>query len=110
MKYLILYGMHKNTSGQLMPLYDEARKLDRCAIILFEDAILEAIRSYSREDHSSVTQLQAILKLNIPVYCIQEDLEARGFGSQHLLDGIRTISYLDSMTLIEQAEKLISWL
>ena len=110
MKYLILYGMHKMPTTQTMQLYDEVRRLTRCVIILFEDAVLGALRSFSRVDHSSVNQIETILKLNIPVYCIQEDFEARGFESQQLLEGVHPISYLDSITLIEQAEKLISWL
>lgn len=101
-KNLILYGH----SGFDLHNYKSLTKITNnsaeCIVVLMEDGVNGLIKS--SEPYND------ILEKNIPLYCVVEDLEARGFETSQLKSGINQLTYLELIDLIETSDRIISLL
>lgn len=103
-KTLILYG----TSGFMSCVLDRmspiAEQLQDAGVVLMEDATIGTSKA------SKPTPYQRLIDQKIPLFCVVEDLEARGFAQDLLLDQIKPVSYGDVIDMIEQADRVVSWI
>lgn len=101
---LVLYGFSGYDESQRKNMTGIITKLEHPGIVLLEDAVIGSLKVGDEHPYSE------LLEKNIPVYCVMEDLKARGMNSDKLEDGIRSINFSDLMNLIEETQRLISWL
>lgn len=69
------------------------------SILLFEDGVYAAL-SGGFSDSSSIT---------VPVFVLEEDLNARGLAQQTLTPGITRVTYSDFVKLTEQHKNFCAW-
>ena len=103
-KNLILYGKSGFISSMLDSMAPIAEQLPDAGVVLMEDAIIGTSKA------SKPTPYQRLIEQKVPLYCVIEDLEARGFDRDALLDQIKPVSYADVIDMIEQAGRVVSWL
>jgi len=100
-KHLILFGSSGFDVPKVSELTTTLANLEDSAIVLMQDAV---IGSHTSEPY------QNLRSMNIPIYVLKEDYEARGFAINNLASGMTQVSYLGLVDLIDSAEKVISWL
>ncbi len=112
-KNLILFGH----SGFDLHNYESLTKITNNSteniVILMEDGVNGVIKPstiQSTDVASNFEPYKDILEKNIPVYCVVEDLEARGFNLSQLKSGINQLTYLELIDLIETSNQIISLL
>jgi sulfur relay protein TusB/DsrH len=103
-KNLILYGTSGFMSSYLDSMSPIAEGLSDAGVILMEDATIGTSKT------SNPTPYQRLIEHKVPLYCVVEDLEARGFTPESLLEHIKPVSYGDVIDMIEQADRVVSWL
>jgi len=101
-KNLILYSFSGYNEAQRNQIDQIAPRLEDGAVVLLEDAVIGSTQKNS--------PYQTLLNAKIPVYCITEDLEARGSTIQQLDPRITTLSYGGLIDLIAQSIRIISWM
>lgn len=103
-KNLIIYGFSGFNHDQKNRMQTIAVGLEDCAVALLEDAVIGAEKNGTENPYAD------LINKNISFYCVVEDLKARGMDPQKLSEGISPIGYVDLIDLIDQTEKIISWL
>lgn len=103
-KNLVLYGFSGFFHCQRNRLQSIISGLEDTAVVLMEDAVIGTAKTGNIGPYASLKGENVIL------YCLSEDLNARGFDQNNLESGIKPINYAKLMDLIEKSEKLISWL
>lgn len=101
---LVLFGYSGYDDKQRNNLTSIVTKLEQPGIVLLEDAVIGSLKTGEIHPYSE------LLKKGVSIYCMIEDLEARGMNSSDLEDRISPISFSDLMDLIEESQRLISWL
>ncbi|MHA1166717.1 MAG: DsrH/TusB family sulfur metabolism protein [Candidatus Hodarchaeales archaeon] len=101
---LVLYGYSGYDEYQRKNLASIALKLQNAGIVLLEDAVIGSLKVGSEHPYAGFVEEK------IPLYCVVEDLEARGMNSSLLEDGIKPITFSELIDLIEESQRLISWL
>jgi len=101
-KNLILFGHSGFDLSNYMSLTKIAYNTVDCIVVLMEDGVNGLTKS--SEPYND------ILEKNIPLYCVVEDLEARGFEKSQLKSGINHLTYLELINLIETSNRVISLL
>lgn len=94
---LILYGK-SITIAETESLKLLSEQLNDCDIVLMEDASIGAV---SKKELSLSSK---------NLYCMIEDLEARGFSKSQMLEQVKPITYTDLIDLIESTKRVISLL
>ena len=94
---LILYGKSFNIA-ETENLVLLSEKLPECDIVLMEDASIGAVSN------------NGISLSSQNLYCLVEDLEARGFSKSQMLEQVKPITYLNLIDLIESTKRVISLL
>jgi sulfur relay protein TusB/DsrH len=107
-KNLILYGQSGFNCNMAKKLETIAVNLDDCIVALMEDASLGTVKSLT--DNIGESRYAKIQDQKVNLVVLQEDLVARGYTSDNLIDGIKPVSYLDLVDLIESADRVISWI
>lgn len=103
-KNLVLYGFSGFYHCQRNRLQSVISGLEDIAVVLMEDAVIGTAKTEKNGPYSSLKDEK------ITLYCLLEDLNARGIDQNNLETGINPISYSMLIDLIENSEKLISWL
>jgi sulfur relay protein TusB/DsrH len=103
-KNLVLYGFSGFYHCQRNRLQSAITGLEDTAVVLMEDAVIGTVKTEKNGPYSSLKDEK------ITLYCLSEDLNARGIDQSNLEPGISPITYDKLIDLIENSEKLISWL
>lgn len=74
------------------------------ALLLIEDGVYGAV------ENTAVSQLLASRLGQLKVYVLNEDLQARGIGSERLIAGITPVDYPGFVELVAQCHATQSWL
>lgn len=101
---LVLYGFSGYDENQRKRLNDIIINLDNPRIVLLEDAVIGSLDVGDKRPYSE------LLASKIPIYCVKEDLQARGMDYNKLVKEIKSINYSELIDLIEGAKRLLSWL
>jgi sulfur relay protein TusB/DsrH len=112
-KNLILFGYSGFNLSNYRSLTKIANNTADCSVVLMEDGVNGVIKSLTIQNADATSDFQPykdILEKNIPVYCVVEDLEARGFETSQLKSGINQLTYLELIDLIETSNLIISLL
>lgn len=100
---LILFGYSGFDVVQKEKMSLIAKGLPNCSIVLMQDAVIGT--------NSTGTQAyEQIIAEGTEVYCLNEDLQARGMEESKISSGLKVINYGQLIDLIEKATRLISWL
>ncbi|MBK1648007.1 sulfurtransferase complex subunit TusB [Rhabdochromatium marinum] len=78
--------------------------LDGASVLLLEDGVYGALRGSAAAE--SVERALASVK----VYVLGEDLKARGFGEDRLINGISVVDYAGFVDLAAEADAVQAWL
>lgn len=112
-KNLILFGH----SGFDLTNYKSLTKISYnsadSVVVLLEDGVNGVIKTSNIQNENAVSDFEPykeIFEKNIPLYCVIEDFEARGFELSQLKTGIKPLSYLELIDLIETSDRVISLL
>ena len=103
-KNLVLYGFSGFYHCQRNRLQSTISGLEDTAVVLMEDAVIGTTKT------GKIGPYASLIDEKITLYCLSEDLNARGIDQNNLEPGISPISYAKLIDLIENSEKLISWL
>lgn len=112
-KNLILFGHSGFDLSNYQSLTKIAYNSAECAIVLMEDGVNGVIKASNIQNENTTSDFEPykeILEKNIPLYCVVEDLEARGFELSQLKSGIKQLSYIELIDLIETSNRVISLL
>lgn len=101
-KNLILYSFSGYNEAQRKQIEHIAPKLEDSALVLLEDAVIGS----TQKD----TPYRILLDAKVPIYCVTEDLEARGSTTKQLDSRITILSYSGLIDLIAQSTRIISWM
>jgi len=110
---LILFGHSGFDLTNYKSLTKIAYNSTDCVVVLIEDGANGVINSFGNQNENIASDFKPykeILEKNIPLYCVVEDLEARGFEQSQLKSGINPLSYLELIDLIETSDRVISLL
>ena len=77
---------------------------DGSSVLLIEDGVVGAIKD------SSVAGLLTSAVSSKDVYVLDEDLSARGFNKENLVEGIKTVNYAGFVELTVKNDNVQSWL
>ena len=78
--------------------------LDGSTVLLIEDAVVGAVKNSACSD--TVAKAVASKK----VYVLEPDLNARGFTTDSIIDGIKTVDYAGFVELTTTNDNVQSWL
>ena len=112
-KNLILFGHSGFDLSNYNSLTKIAYNSTDCVIVLMEDGVNGVIKSSNFQNENAASDFKPykeILEKNIPLYCVVEDLEARGFEQSQLKSGINPLSYIELIDLLETSDRVISLL
>ena len=112
-KNLILFGYSGFDLINHQSLTKITNNSAECIVVLMEDGVNGVIKTSNNQNINIASDFEPykeILEKNIPLYCVIEDLEARGFGLIQLKSGINPLSYLELIDLIETSNRVISLL
>ena len=112
-KNLILFGHSGFDLSNYQNLTKIAYNTVDCIIVLMEDGINGVVKSSTIQNTDATSDFEPykdILEKNIPLYCVVEDLEARGFEASQIKAGINQLTYLELIDLIETSNRIISLL
>ncbi|MHA1476244.1 MAG: DsrH/TusB family sulfur metabolism protein [Promethearchaeota archaeon] len=112
-KNLILFGHSGFDLSNYQSLTKIAYNSTDCVIVLMEDGVNGVIKTSNIQNENMATDFKPykeILEKNIPLYCVVEDLEARGLELTQLKSGIKPLSYVELIDLIETSNRVISLL
>ena len=112
-KNLILFGHSGFDLSNYQNLTKIAYNSTDCVVVLMEDGVNGVMKSSNFQNENATSNFKPykeIIEKNIPLYCVVEDLEARGFELTQLKSGIKPLSYLELIDLIETSNRVISLL
>ena len=109
-KNLILYGQSGFTSCHTTNLAEFVSGLEESAVVLMEDGVNGVVKPIGAEMTEGHLPYHELIQMNIPIYCIHEDVESRGGNLDNLVSGIKSITYSDLIDKIDEADRVISWL
>ncbi len=75
-----------------------------CSILLIEDAVVGSLKGTAVAD--KLTEAMATRDF----YVLEEDLKARGFSSDSVLEGVKTVDYPGFVELTVKNDNVQSWL
>ena len=112
-KNLILFGHSGFDLTNYKSLTKIAHNTVDSIVVLMEDGVNGVIKSSAIQNENTTSDLEPyneIIEKNIPLYCVIEDLEARGFEISQLKAEIKPLYYLELIDLIETSNRVISLL
>ena len=112
-KNLILFGHSGFDLNNYKSLTKITNNTTESLVVLMEDGVNGVIKSSTIQNTDATSDFEPykdILEKNIPLYCVVEDLEARGFKSAQLKSGINQLTYSELIDLIETSNRVISLL
>ena len=77
---------------------------DGSSILFIEDGVYGATNGTSLSDRVSAAMD------NIKIYVLGEDLAARGFGEDHLIEGVSVVDYSGFVSLVADHDTNQAWL
>ncbi|MDY6959792.1 MAG: DsrE family protein [Halobacteriota archaeon] len=100
------YGTEDAFAGLRLALSQIAGGVvDKSDVILIEDGVFNAIkaqRSDAIEMPSNVEATEDLLDMGCTVYCVSEDLKARGIANDKLMEGLSIISKVEVSDLVSE--------
>ena len=104
MEKLALYG-YSGFDNQNMELFKKTLlPSDGLHVILMQEAVVGSLKTGFSSYYDD------LISQGTKIYCVKEDLHARGFSDSDLKEEIEIVDYGQVIDHIEQSKKLISWL
>ncbi|MHA2430482.1 MAG: sulfurtransferase complex subunit TusB [Promethearchaeota archaeon] len=95
-----------NELNQLLPIIEKHLQKGRAiGMVLIHDGVIGA--SSKGKITASMEQLG---NLNFKLYVMKPDLKARGIPLEHTLEKIKPIEYKELVDLLDNSQKIISWM
>ena len=101
-KNLILSRVSASDVLKKNQIEDLTANLEESAMVLLEDGVIGI--------NSAQFPYEKLEDQKIPIFCLIEDLEARGFIPDEIKANIKMINYDDLIDLIDKSDRIISWL
>ena len=108
-KVLYLFGYSEMTGTQLerlLPILKaQINKGSQIGLVLIHDGVIGI-----NKKGKIPKKMEELLDMNITVYAMIPDLQARGIALEHIHDKIKPIGYDDLIDNLEVTSKIISWM
>ena len=106
---LYLFGYSEMTGThleRLLPILKaQASKGSQIGLVLIHDGVI-GINKKGRIPE----RIEELLNMNIVVYAMIPDLQARGIAQEQIHDKVRPIGYDDLIDILDVTPKIISWM
>ena len=106
---LYLFGYSEMTGThleRLLPILEaQNKKGSQIGFVLIHDGVI-GINKKGRIPE----KMQELLNMNITVYAMIPDLQARGIAQEQIHDKVRPIGYDDLIDILDVTPKIISWM
>ena len=109
-KNLMLYGQSGFKSCYTQNLAEFITGMEDCSVVLMEDGVNGVMKPIGAEMTEGHAPYHKLIQMNIPIFCLMDDFEARGGNSEKMIAGIQSITYSELIDKIDTAERVISWL
>ncbi|MBN1800652.1 MAG: hypothetical protein JW891_04055 [Candidatus Lokiarchaeota archaeon] len=105
--YLYGYGSdalnHLNT---IIPLINEQiASGSKIGMVLIHDSV---VLSFSKRKFNDI--IKNLFDLPVKFFAMSPDLKARGISADNLFDKVEPIEYTDLVDVLENSEKIVSWM
>lgn len=104
-----LYGFSPSFNQKLESLLDilgeQIKSEKEISVVLIHDGVIGI-----SQKGITPKSLNLLLGLNINVYAMIPDIEARGIDPNNILHQINTITYEDLVDILASTEKIVSWM
>ena len=108
-KVLYLFGYSEMTGthlGRLFPILKaQINKGSEIGLVLIHDGVIGINKKGRIPD-----RMQELLNMNINIYAMIPDLQARGIALENIHDKVKQIGYDDLIDLMDLTPKIISWM
>ena len=109
MDILYLYGFSEMTGNQLerlLPILKiQLKKGKQIGFVLIHDGVI-GINTKGKTPRA----VEELLNLEISLHAMVPDLKARGISVAHLNDKVKPIEYSELVDVIDNSQKIISWM
>jgi sulfur relay protein TusB/DsrH len=109
MEVTYLFGFSEITGNyldRLLPILKaQIKKNYEIGFVLIHDGVI----GFSKKGNLPKS-IDDLLNLNISIYALKPDLNARGIAPDQFHDAIKIIDYEELVDLFEESKKIISWL
>ena len=106
---LYLFGYSEMTGThleRLLPILKaQASKGSQIGVVLIHDGVI-GINKKGRIPG----KMEELLNMNITVYAMIPDIQARGIAQEHIHDKVKPIGYDDLIDILDVTPKIISWM
>jgi sulfur relay protein TusB/DsrH len=106
---LYLFGYSEMTGThleRLLPILKaQINKSSQIGLVLIHDGVI-GINTKGRIPE----KMEELLNMNITVYAMTPDLQARGIAQEQIHDKVKPIGYDDLIDILDVAPKIISWM
>ncbi len=108
-KVLYLFGYSEMTGTQLerlLPILKaQINKGSQLGLVLIHDGVIGINKKGKVPE-----KMEELLNMNIVVYAMIPDLQARGIDLEQIHDKVKAIEYDDLIDLLDVTPKIISWM
>ncbi|MHA1104401.1 MAG: DsrH/TusB family sulfur relay protein [Promethearchaeota archaeon] len=108
-KVLYLFGYSEMTGThleRLMPiLKGQVNKGSQIGFVLIHDGVIGI-----NKKGKIPKKMEELLNMNITIYAMIPDLQARGIGLENIHNKIKPIEYDDLIDILDVTPKIISWM
>ena len=108
-KVLYLFGYSEMTGThleRLLPIIKaQINKGSQLGLVLIHDGVIGI-----NKKGKIPTKMEELLNMNVTVYAMIPDLEARGIALENIHDKVKPIEYDDLIDLLDITPKTISWM
>lgn len=108
-KVIYLFGYSEMTGThleRLLPIIKtQINKGSQVEMVLIHDGVIGI-----NKKGKTPKKMEELLNMNITIYAMIPDLQARGIAQEHIHDKIKPIEYDNLIDLIDITPKIISWM
>jgi len=108
-KVLYLFGYSEMTGThleRLLPiLKTQINNGSKIGLVLIHDGVIGI-----NKKGKIPKKMEELLNINISVYAMIPDLQARGIALEHIHDKVKPIEYDDLIDYLDETPKIISWM
>ncbi len=108
-KVLYLFGYSEMTGThleRLLPILKaQINKGSQIEMVLIHDGVIGI-----NKKGKIPKKMEELLNMNITIYAMIPDLQARGIAQEHIQDKIKPIEYDDLIDILDVTPKIISWM
>ncbi|MBY9010549.1 MAG: DsrE family protein [Candidatus Lokiarchaeota archaeon] len=106
---LYLFGYSEMTGthlGRLLPILNaQINKGSQIGLVLIHDGVIGINKKGKIPE-----KMEELLNMNINIYAMIPDLQARGIALENIHDKVKPIGYDDLIDILDITPKIISWM